>query len=114
MRLRIGRSARPHGRPPTGRDDEVRAGHDDQPDRDAQRVVLDAPGLDAAQAARRRRRVSVPDAVDRAVDDVRVEPPQRRATRPPITMNSRWLRSSNHHLLSDAAVEEAGSAGGAA
>ena len=34
-----------------GRDEEVRAGHHDQPDRDAQRVVLDPAGLDPAQAA---------------------------------------------------------------
>ena len=38
-----------------GRQDEERAGHDDQADRDPQGVVLDPPGLDPAEARRLRR-----------------------------------------------------------
>src|SRR5262245_5591714 len=56
--------------------EEERAGHHDQADRDAQRVVLDAPGLDLADLP------AGPDrdrgeTVDRAVDDPPVEPPER-------------------------------------
>ena len=59
------------------RQHEVRAGHDDQADRDAERVVLDAAGLDPAQAAPGRDRAAA-DGVDGAVDDLAVEPPHRR------------------------------------
>ena len=62
--------------------EEVRAGHHEQAEGDAQRVVLDAPGLDLAELAPRGRRAAA-DAVDRAVDDRAVEPPQAFATRPP-------------------------------
>ena len=89
-----------HRLPP--QDHEVRAGHGDQPEGDAQRVVLDAAGLDPGQAA------AAPageraDAVDDAVDDVsRSNQAIAAASRPPMTTNSRWLMSSNHHLLADA------------
>ena len=53
-------------------------GHDDQPGGDAQRVVLDAPGLDLADLAAGALGQRA-DAVDRAVDDADVEPPQGRA-----------------------------------
>src|SRR5262245_13520119 len=71
--VRIGRSEIDTS---AARQEEERAGHHDQPDRDAQRVVLDAPGLDLADLA------AGPDrdrgeAVDRAVDDPPVEPPER-------------------------------------
>src|SRR3954454_8821227 len=60
-----------------GRQDEERAGHDDQADGDPQGVVLHAPGLDAPEVlagvdGRRR------DVVDGVVDDPAVEPPGER------------------------------------
>ena len=61
----------------SGRQQQVRAGHHDQPDGDAQGVVLDPAGLDLAQPAAgvdgRR-----PDGVDGAIDDLAVEPPDGR------------------------------------
>src|SRR4051812_26472946 len=72
-----GRSARfiASGARSSGGQDEERAGHDDQPERDPQRIVLDASGLDAAQARARadRRRC---DVVDRVIDDPPIEPPE--------------------------------------
>ena len=82
---------------------EVRAGHHDQPDGDAQRVVLDAAGLDLAQLAAGVRRSARPMPLTVPSMTFTVEPPQaRRRSARRCTMNSRWLRSSNHHLLSDA------------
>ena len=56
-------------------DHQERARHHEQPDRDAQRVVLDATGLDPPQPAARAAGQQA-DAVDGAVDDRPVEPPQ--------------------------------------
>ena len=50
-------------------------GHDDEREGDAQGVVLDAPGLDLAQVAAGALD-DVADAVDGAVDDGSIEPPQ--------------------------------------
>ena len=55
-------------------------GDDDQPDGDAQRVVLDAPGLDLADLAAGAPG-SARDAVDRAVDDGTSNQPAPLATR---------------------------------
>ena len=57
------------------RQDEVRAGHHDQAEGDAERVVLDPAGLDLAQAATRLEGRPA-ERVDRAVDDLAVEPPR--------------------------------------
>ena len=72
IRLRIGRRHRLA--PPTGRDQEVADGHRDQPEGDAEGVVLDAPRLDAAEPQAGPASDGA-DAVDRAVDDHPVEPP---------------------------------------
>ena len=71
---RIGTSADVDHR---GDQQQVRAGHHDQPDRDAEGVVLDPAGLDAAEPAAGRDRGAA-DRVDRPVDDLAVEPPQAR------------------------------------
>ena len=55
---------------------QVRAGHDDQPERDAEGVVLDSPGLHAPQPAPGADREPA-DVVHGAVDDLAIEPPQR-------------------------------------
>ena len=99
MSVRIGRRRCPSS---AARQHEVRAGHHDQPDGDAQRVVLDAAGLDPAQAAARRRRSTRPMPLTVPSTTSRSNHHRAAATRPPMTMNSRWLRSSNHHLLSEA------------
>ena len=72
-----------------------------QADGDAQRVVLDAAGLDLAQPAsdledRRPDPFTVPSMIGRSNHHAAA------ATRPPNRTNSRSLSSSNHHLLSDA------------
>ena len=90
-----GSSSAPH-------DHEEGAGHHEQPDRDAEGVVLDAARLDPPQPAARVPD-EAPDAVHGAVDDRPVEPPQeRRRSGRRCRMNSRSLRSSNHHLLREA------------
>src|SRR5574340_1582 len=55
--------------------DEVSAGQHDQPDGDAEGIVLDTAGLDAPEVAPRVDRHPA-DPVDGAVDDLAVEPPQ--------------------------------------
>ena len=55
---------------------EVGAGHDDQPDGDAERVVLDPAGLDPAETAAEADEDRA-DLVDGPVDDRPVEPPGR-------------------------------------
>src|SRR5436190_20812662 len=57
--------------------EQVRAGHDDQPDGDAEGVVLDAAGLDLAQSATGVDGAGA-DGVYRPVDDLAVEPPDGR------------------------------------
>ena len=81
---------------------QVRAGHDDQPDRDAQGVVLHPAGLDPAQPAARVPASTRPTPLTAPSMIVRSNHHRNAATRPPIRMNSRSLSSSNHHLLSEA------------
>ena len=71
------------------------------PSGDPERVVLDPPGLDPAEAAPA---PTVVRAMSLTVSSTtrRSNHHRNAATRPPITMKSRWFRSSNHHLFSDA------------
>ena len=59
-----------------GDHEQVRDGDDEHSAGDAQRVVLDAAGLDVANAAAGALG-EIADPVDRAIDDTDVEPPQR-------------------------------------
>src|SRR5574337_99807 len=70
----IGPAPRP-GRPSAEDQDEVAAGQHDEAHGDAQGVVLDPPGLDAPDVAARVHGHPA-DAVDGAVDDPAIEPPQ--------------------------------------
>ena len=73
-----------------------------QPDGDA-RGRSSGPGRSGRGGARgRRRRSSRPMPLTVPSTTSRSNHHRASAIRPPMTMNSRWLRSSNHHLLSDA------------
>ena len=85
-----------------GTSSEERPGHDDEPHGDAQRVVLDPAGLDQAEAAAGLDRRRVPSEFTVPSTTSRSNHHMAYATLPPMTMNRKWLSSSNHHLLSDA------------
>ena len=71
------------------RQDQVRAGHDDQPEGDPERVVLDPTRLHQAQLTACPDGQSA-DAVDGPIDDLDGRTTTGNAAiRPPITMNSR-------------------------
>ncbi len=69
---------------------------------DAQGVVLDAPGLDLAQVACRRPGSTSPTPLTVPSMTARRTTTAPLASRPPMRTKSRWLRSSNHHLLNEA------------
>ena len=66
-------------------DHEVRAGHDDQPERDAEGVVLDAAGLDAARA--------------------RAPAPRGRRAPMPLTVPSMTFRSNHQRRVREPAAD---------